>query len=63
MKLAQLRKLPETTPEAARMRGTQAQDALLQEAQPHWRRFRLRYGIGGAGLLLLDTWLSSRRAG
>jgi HlyD family secretion protein len=58
MKLAQLRKLPETTPEAARMRGTQAQDALLQEAQPHWRRFRLRYGIGGAGLLLLVlAWL------
>ncbi len=58
MKLAQLRKLPESTIDAARMRGTEAQDAPLNEAQPHWRRFRLRYALGGAALLvLLLAWL------
>jgi HlyD family secretion protein len=65
MKLAQLRKLPESTIDAARMRGTEAQDAPLNEAQPHWRRFRLRYALGGAALLLLllawllHGWLNS----
>ncbi len=58
MKLAQLRKLPETTTDAVRMRGTDAQDALLTKAEPHWRRFKLRYAFGGAALLLLVlAWL------
>jgi HlyD family secretion protein len=53
MKLAQLRRLPETVTDAARMRGTEAQDAPLNEAQPRWRRFKARYAIGAAALLLL----------
>jgi HlyD family secretion protein len=58
MKLAQLRKLPDATADAERMRGTEAQDAPRTDAQPHWRRHRQRYGLaGGALLVALLAWL------
>ncbi len=58
MKLAQLRKIPETVSDAVRMRGTQAQDTPL-DATPS---FRQRYGrwilVGGVALtLLVFAWL------
>jgi len=58
MKLAHLRKLPEAQGDSTRMRGTEAQDAAVTDAVPHWRRYRLRYAAGAAALLLLlFTWL------
>ena len=58
MKLAHLRKLPEAQGDSTRMRGTEAQDAAVTDAAPHWRRYRLRYAAGAAALLLLlFTWL------
>jgi HlyD family secretion protein len=58
MKLAQLRKIPETVSDVVRMRGTEAQDAPLAAAQPSWTRRRLTLVAGGAALvLLLFAWL------
>jgi HlyD family secretion protein len=62
MKLAQLKKIhdpavPEA-PEAARMRGTEAQDAPVSESRPWWHRQRMPLALGGAALvLLLFAWL------
>jgi HlyD family secretion protein len=57
MKLAQLRKI-ETPADPNRMRGTEAQDAPLNETPAHWRRFRVRYALAAAALFaLLCAWL------
>src|SRR5215469_4308504 len=56
MKLAQLKKFPLTgpgTPEADRIRGTDAQDAPLTTRVPPWRRHRAALALGGIGLVLL----------
>src|SRR5262249_26077862 len=58
MKLAQLRRIPEAVTEAARIRGTDAQDAPVSTTLPLWRRHRLRLLIGAAALVvLLFAWL------
>src|SRR5215472_7202672 len=56
MKLAQLKKIPVTisgTPEGARIRGTDAQDAPLTASMPSWRRHRVALALGGSALVLL----------
>ena len=54
MKLAQLKKLPETPADPATgIRGTQAQDSALTGEPAHWQRFRLLYAGLGAALLLV----------
>ena len=58
MKLAQLRKIPETVSEAVRMRGTEAQDAPLSTPPPFWRQQRVRIALAAAAaLILLFAWL------
>jgi HlyD family secretion protein len=58
MKLAQLRKIPETVSEAVRMRGTEGQDAPISTPLPLWRRHRVRIALAvGAVLILLFAWL------
>jgi HlyD family secretion protein len=65
MKLAHLRKLPDTDADVTRMRGTDAQDAARVEPATHWRRYRLRYTLGAAALFavllgwLVVAWLHS----
>jgi HlyD family secretion protein len=65
MKLAHLRKLPETVSEAVRMRGTEAQDAPVSGPAPLWRRYRTRLLIAAAALgvllfaFLIHAWLST----
>ena len=58
MKLAQLRKIPETVSEAVRMRGTEAQDTPVSAPASPWLRHRARILIAGAAfVVLLFTWL------
>src|SRR5256885_14783316 len=59
MKLAQLRRIPAAVTDAARFRGTDAQDAPLAVSAPGWRRHRVRYALGAgvAVLVLLFAWL------
>ncbi|MGH8133588.1 MAG: efflux RND transporter periplasmic adaptor subunit [Steroidobacteraceae bacterium] len=65
MRLTQLRKPPETVSEAARFRGTDAQDCAVSSPASLWRRHRLRLAIGGAALgvvvlgWLIHAWLST----
>lgn len=57
MKLAHLRKLPDT-PGDNRLRGTEAQDAAISATPSHWQRFKVRYAAGAAAaVLLLFAWL------
>src|ERR1700683_5197632 len=53
MKLAHLRKIPDSTSETVRMRGTEAQDSSRAASGFDWRRHRLRFALGGAALLVL----------
>lgn len=53
MKLAHLRKIPDSTSETVRMRGTEAQDSPRAASGFDWRRHRLRFALGGAALLVL----------
>lgn len=58
MKLAQLRRIPEAVSEAARMRGTDAQDTLRHTAPaPLWRRPRWILAGAAGFLALLFAWL------
>lgn len=58
MKLAQLRRIPEAVSEAARMRGTDAQDTQLATSTTLWARRRWWILGGAAGfLVLLFAWL------
>jgi HlyD family secretion protein len=58
MKLAQLRKIPETVSEAVRMRGTEAQDVPLSAPPSFWRQQRVRIALlAAAALILLFAWL------
>jgi HlyD family secretion protein len=58
MKLAQLKRIPEAVTDAARFRGTQAQDAPLAGSASGWRQRRVRYalGLGAALLVLVFAW-------
>jgi HlyD family secretion protein len=65
MKLAHLKRIPEAVTEAARMRGTEAQDTALAASGGDWRRRRLMYA-GAAALIvvlifawLIHAWLAS----
>jgi HlyD family secretion protein len=53
MKLAQLRKFSDGTPSEASVRGTEAQDRPLDGEPPHWQRYRTRYALAGAALVVL----------
>jgi HlyD family secretion protein len=54
MKLAQLRKLPDAAQSVdGSMRGTEAQDRALDGEVPHWQRYRMRYALAGAALVVL----------
>ena len=58
MKLAQLRKIPETVTSAVRMRGTEAQDAPVPTPVVPWYRQRLKLAAAaGAILVLVFGWL------
>jgi HlyD family secretion protein len=58
MRLAQLKRIPAAVTDAARFRGTQAQDAPLAGSAPGWRQRRVRYalGVGAALLVLVFAW-------
>jgi len=58
MKLAQLKSIPAAVTDAARFRGTQAQDAPLAGSAASWRPRRVRYalGVGAALLVLVFAW-------
>jgi len=58
MRLAQLKRIPAAVTDAARFRGTQAQDAPLAGSAPGWRQRRIAYalGLGAALLVLLFAW-------
>jgi len=58
MRLAQLKRIPAAVTDAARFRGTQAQDAPLAGSAPGWRQRRIGYalGLGAALLVLLFAW-------
>src|SRR4029077_16950670 len=58
MRLAQLKNIPEAVTDAARFRGTQAQDAPLAGSASGWRQRRVRYalGLGAALLVLVFAW-------
>lgn len=53
MKLAHLRKIPDSAGETARMRGTEAQDTPRASPILVWRRYRMYFALGGAALLIL----------
>jgi HlyD family secretion protein len=53
MKLAQLRRIADSTQNDATVRGTEAQDRPLEGEPPHWQRYRTRYLLGGAALVVL----------
>jgi HlyD family secretion protein len=58
MRLAQLKRIPAAVTDAARFRGTQAQDAPLAGSARGWRPRRVRYalGVGAALLVLVFAW-------
>jgi HlyD family secretion protein len=58
MRLAQLKRIPAAVTDAARFRGTQAQDAPLAGSARGWRQRRVRYalGVGAALLVLVFAW-------
>jgi HlyD family secretion protein len=58
MKLAQLRRIPEAVSDAARMRGTEAQDSALTSPGTSWTRRRWWLIGGAAGFVVLSfAWL------
>jgi HlyD family secretion protein len=58
MKLAQLRRIPEAVSDAARMRGTEAQDSALTSPGTFWTRRRWWLIGGAAGFVVLSfAWL------
>src|SRR5579864_6020225 len=58
MKLAQLRRIPEAVSDAARMRGTEAQDSALTSPGTFWTRRRWWLIGGAAGFVILSfAWL------
>src|ERR1700720_1580508 len=58
MRLAQLKRIPAAVTDAARFRGTPAQDAPLAGSARGWRPRRVRYalGVGAALLVLVFAW-------
>jgi HlyD family secretion protein len=63
MKLAHLKRLPDVTQPEGGVRGTEAQDRALHSEPTHWQRYRTRYALAGAALvvllfgLLIRAWL------